>query len=256
MATPATVQRRTSSPNPEEQADIALAYLTKAAERMKKHADKKRTDREFQVGDLVMLKTSYLVRGTSYHKTTLQRRYDGPFPVVKRIGKVAYKLELSSEIKFHPVFHVSLLKPYYQDHEDPGRMQTKRAPFACKASYDKDVQEVLVQRTVGRDREYLIHWKGQPRNESSWEPAKDLWQFETAIRQFHTAGRDEGAAGTGGGECHGPAHLGALASEVGCSRTGAAQQVQAGTCPGSMNPSPASQEVVTAGGQRFVTDGG
>ena len=239
----------------QEQADIARAYLAKAAERMKKHADKKRTDREFQVGDLVMLKTSYLVRGTSYHKTTLQRRYDGPFPVVKRVGKVAYKLELPPEIKFHPVFHVSLLKPYYQDHEDPGRMQTKRAPFACKASYDKEVQEVLAQRTVGRDREYLIHWKGHPQSESSWEPAKDLWQFEAAIRQFHSTGRDEGVTGTGGGGCHGPAqaHAGvaALASEhgsygAGAAQQGAAQHAQAGTCPGSL-PSPARQEVVTDG---------
>ena len=84
-------------------------------------------------------------------------------------------------------------------------MQTKRAPFACKASYDKDVEEVLAQRTVGRVREYLIHWKGHPRSEASWEPAKDLWQFEGVIQQFHTTGRDEGVAGSGGGECHSPA---------------------------------------------------
>jgi hypothetical protein len=38
----------------------------------------------------------------------LSPRYVGPYPIVKRIGKVAYKLELPPELTgVHPVFHVS-----------------------------------------------------------------------------------------------------------------------------------------------------
>ena len=36
----------------------------------------------------------------------------GPFRIVKNMGNVAYKLELLETLKIHPVFHVSLLKPY------------------------------------------------------------------------------------------------------------------------------------------------
>ena len=34
----------------------------------------------------------------------------GPFPIVERVFKNVYKLELPFEIKVHPTFHVSLLK--------------------------------------------------------------------------------------------------------------------------------------------------
>ena len=42
-------------------------------------------------------------------------KFAGPFPVVKQVFDDAYKLALPPEIKVHPVFHVSLLKEYFED---------------------------------------------------------------------------------------------------------------------------------------------
>ena len=79
---------------------------------MKVYADAKRHHQEFAVGDLVFLKLR-----PYRQKSLAQRRYEklaahfyGPFKVLARIGKVAYKLELPPTAAIHPVFHVSQLR--------------------------------------------------------------------------------------------------------------------------------------------------
>ena len=48
----------------------------------------------------------------------LEPWFCGPFNIIERIGPVVYRLALRPTIKFHDVFHVSLLKKYvkYVDH--------------------------------------------------------------------------------------------------------------------------------------------
>ncbi|WMV38416.1 hypothetical protein MTR67_031801 [Solanum verrucosum] len=44
-------------------------------------------------------------------KGKLSHRYIGPYRISKRVGNVAYELELPQELAvFHPVFHISMLK--------------------------------------------------------------------------------------------------------------------------------------------------
>jgi hypothetical protein len=82
-----------------------------AQSRQKSYVDPKRKDILFKVGEHVYLKELRL-RGTKrFHvKGKLSPRYVGPYPIVKRIGKVPYKLELPPDLTgVHPVFHVSQL---------------------------------------------------------------------------------------------------------------------------------------------------
>eukprot|EP00253_Pinus_taeda_P029623 PITA_29623 len=85
-------------------------------DRQNNFADRKRSFKEYQVGDHVYVR----IRAK---KSTLQwggcaklaPQFCGPFQILARIGLVAYQLPLPSHIRVHNVFHVSVLKKYVYD---------------------------------------------------------------------------------------------------------------------------------------------
>ncbi|GJR17769.1 putative reverse transcriptase domain-containing protein [Tanacetum coccineum] len=88
-----------------------------ARDRQKSYADLKRKPMEFQVGDKVILKVLPWKGVVPFGKRgKLNLRYVGPFKVLKKVGAVAYKLELPQELsRVHNTFHVSNLKKCYSD---------------------------------------------------------------------------------------------------------------------------------------------
>ena len=83
--------------------------------------------------------------------------------MIKKVGKVAYMLKFSERLKLHPTFHVSFLKPYFEDAE-PGRAQVKRAPPLVMKQFDKEVKKIMNHITMGASRknqriDYLVQWK-------------------------------------------------------------------------------------------------
>ncbi|GJR90290.1 putative reverse transcriptase domain-containing protein [Tanacetum coccineum] len=77
----------------------------------------RRKPMEFEVGDKVMLKVSPWKGVVRFGKRgKLNSRYVGPFKVLAKVRKVAYRLELPQELsRVHHTFHVSNLKKCYAD---------------------------------------------------------------------------------------------------------------------------------------------
>ncbi|CAN6477302.1 unnamed protein product [Victoria cruziana] len=99
----------------------------KAARQLNKGADQRRRPEEFQVGDwvLVELYPGRIGLSCGKHRASI-RKFEGPFIVVRRIGKLAYKLGLMPDFKVHLVFHVGNLKPFYADDEDSRKNKPQR----------------------------------------------------------------------------------------------------------------------------------
>ncbi|XP_058775850.1 uncharacterized protein LOC131650137 [Vicia villosa] len=89
--------------------------LVKSRIQMEKQANVKRLDYTFKVNDLVLLKLQPYRQHTVHRRSSqkLAPRFFGPFTVIKRIGQVAYMINLPSSSRIHPVVHVSLLRPYF-----------------------------------------------------------------------------------------------------------------------------------------------
>ncbi|GJU82530.1 hypothetical protein Tco_1284895 [Tanacetum coccineum] len=91
--------------------------LRTAKNRQKSYADNRRKLLDFQIGDNVLLKVSPwkgMIRFGKQGKLNL--RYIGPFKVLKRIGPLAYQLELPQELSgIHDVFHISNFKKCLTD---------------------------------------------------------------------------------------------------------------------------------------------
>jgi hypothetical protein len=85
----------------------------KVAQSLKKsYADRRQRELSFNVGDFAYLKVSPM-RGLKRFQVRgkLVPRFIGPFKILKRMGEIAYRLELPLQLSaVHDVFHVSQLK--------------------------------------------------------------------------------------------------------------------------------------------------
>ncbi|KAJ0704368.1 putative nucleotidyltransferase, Ribonuclease H [Helianthus annuus] len=147
--------------------------LSVAQNQMKQVADGKRTEREFDVGQWVYLRLqNYRQHSLRGHKNNkLSPKYFGPFLILERIGKVAYRLDLPAEAQLHPTFHVSLLKPARGDHSTVLPLPVQpRFLFYPAAVIDKR----MVKKGNRVSMDVLVRWKDVPLADSSWENMEEM----------------------------------------------------------------------------------
>ena len=96
----------------EEQVCIIRENLRVAQTKQKSYTNNRIRPLEFEEGDHVYLKMSPLCGMRRFKvKGKLSPRFIGPFRIFRRVGEMAYQLELPDNLSdVHNVFHVSQLK--------------------------------------------------------------------------------------------------------------------------------------------------
>ena len=110
-------------------------------------------------------------------KGKLIPRYIGPYRVLRKVGQVAYELDLPSDLEsVHPVFHVSMLHKCIRD---PSRiMSVDDVQVTEQLSYEETPIAILdrqVRRLRTKDvASVKVLWRNNNVEEMTWEDEEDM----------------------------------------------------------------------------------
>ena len=181
-----------------ERFQAARKCVQAAKDRQKYYADRHRSPAHFIPGQWVLLSTrniKFRIGGA----TKFWPKFIGPFQISSIIKDphsenlqpdvTAVKLQLPKSCRLHPVFHVSLLKPF---HTRPGQIPVcpeydvdqNGVPLFVPQAIVKEKQSKLGRRMV---RFFLIRWQGLSFENDSWIKESELQDISLILkwRQTH-----------------------------------------------------------------------
>nr|XP_016498425.1 PREDICTED: uncharacterized protein LOC107817163 [Nicotiana tabacum] len=143
----------------------------------KSYADVRRRDLEFDVEDWVFLKVSPMKGIMRFGKKgKLIPRFVGPYNIIQRIGRVAYEIDLPSELEaVHPVFHVSILRKCIRD---PSRITPMKDIHIAEDLSYAEVPVAILDRQVRKLRtkevaSVKVLWRNNNIEEMTWEAEEE-----------------------------------------------------------------------------------
>ena len=163
-----------------EMLQVAHDSIRSAQDRAKHYVDLKRSPRDFKVDDWVYLripKDSKTVHTRKHYK--LSTRYCGPFRIIKKIGSLAYELDLHQDKSTaHHVCHVNRLKISLHEDEVVGSeedlthledlsLRVPLEPEKVLRTEDKQLRNCSIS-------ECLVRWKGRIEDDDSWEKVESI----------------------------------------------------------------------------------
>ncbi|MBW0475270.1 hypothetical protein O181_014985 [Austropuccinia psidii MF-1] len=147
--------------------DTAAKCIAEAKAYNKQRWDKTHIEPDFKEGDQVLVSTLNFNNLKGSKK--MRDSFVGPLTMIRFIGKNAVEVKLTEECsRKHPVFPLSLVKPYFQTEEDkfPSRKRNPTSPDIVEVEDSPGpVSEIIRARKIrlnGKDqRQYLVRFKNQ-----------------------------------------------------------------------------------------------
>ena len=165
----------------------ARSALDHAAELMKRLYDQSRRPAIAHAkGDKVYLESTNI--STERPSQKLEDRQYGPFPIKQKIGESAYELALPITWHgIHPVFNESLLTPFRPPKFPSQQKPPPPPPIQVQGDLRYEVDFIRDSQLRQGKVQYLVHWKGYPREEETWEPVSNITDAKAAVNDFHCA---------------------------------------------------------------------
>ncbi|KAJ9518377.1 hypothetical protein QJQ45_010295 [Haematococcus lacustris] len=162
----------------------AKLCMQAAQQRQAAYANQDRREVHYKVGQMVLLSTKNMRLKPG--KARKLPRFVGPFKVLGLVGQVVVNLQLPASMsRLHPVFHVSLIKPYTGT--DVGFMPPPVEWLDEEPVYY--VERLLDHRHVhaGKAKEYLVQWEGYDAEHNTWEPRSNLVGCDKILAEYNAA---------------------------------------------------------------------
>ncbi|GBG74160.1 hypothetical protein CBR_g17873 [Chara braunii] len=176
-------------------------HIAASQTRMAACANRSRMDHPFKVSDVVLIDAPHLqLEADTLHK--FRRRFFGPCRILQAVGSgtasspVSFRVKLPDylrQARVHDVYHVSLLCPYRRPSERfAGRPYERPPPIMVDGHEEFLVSDIIGRRVTDNNPphvEYLVHWKGYPNEEATWEPLEHLQHARMLVRAYDRARR-------------------------------------------------------------------
>ena len=139
----------------------------------------------YQEGDMCWLSTKHLKLKTTGSRK-LVPRFVGPYEVLRVVNPVAVKLKLPSQVKVHPVFHISELRPVPEGTRIPAQPATVEVEGVTEYVIDKILDHKVVKLKGKPSYKFLVKWLGYGPDHNNWLTEGDFTSdglYENTILQ-------------------------------------------------------------------------
>lgn len=170
--------------------EIAKARVEKAQQKQAQHYDGRHKAVTYEVGDAVFVLKESRKKGES---DSIRRRWRGPYYVTAPVGKQLYRLQDASGVAVRDPVNVGKMKRYTaRDQQLATQQQVLQAPPVDESDDDEEpttatdmyeVESIVEAKGRGKNRLYLVKWKGYPESQNTWEP-RDHFRDQHLVEQF------------------------------------------------------------------------